>query len=425
MGASGSETGQSLVPEPPERITGTVAGIVVRVLVPVAAVPSQPPSTGRSLVVMPFRHEDPDVALANLGIASNHPSVGRVIAVAGDHEPTNQFLTNRVGDLPGTVQVVPQERHGRLRRGKGDAVNTGFRIFLEETDLERIHFYDADIKTFGEDWINRAETTLDLGFEAVRHYYPRSATDAMITWMVTRPSFALLWPRSELPWLEQPLSGELAFSRSAAKRIAQDDLVQAQSDWGIDTMLSYATVSNGLSICEVYVSRGKDHALYNSLADIKIMMLECLAAVQQVGKAPDPQTVVHRIEYPHSVSPAITEKIGYDIEATQLLLAGGWSRNQEQLLADHFPSEVCIGAKAWKTWPDATFMDEPTWLNTLLVLLEFFDLDDPEWCDLAFRLWLGRVLHYTLRIAVRGHSFSMSYLHHMVRRCVEFALSRR
>ncbi len=25
---------------------------------------------------------------------------------------------------------------------------------------------------------------------------------------------------------------------------------------------------------------------------------------------------------------------------------------------------------------------------------------------LAFRLWVGRVLHYTLRIAVRGHAFA-------------------
>lgn len=397
---------------------------MIRVLVPVAAVPSQPPMKGRSLVVMPFRHEDPDLALANLGIASNHPSVGQVIAVAGDHEPTNRILTDGVVDLPGSVRVIRQERHGRLRPGKGDAVNTGFRYFLEETDLKRIHFYDADIKTFGEDWISKAESALDLGFDTVRHYYPRAATDALITWMVTRPSFALLWPTSELPWLEQPLSGELAFSRSAAKRIAQDDLVQAQSDWGIDTILSYASVSNGFSIYEAYVSRGKDHALYSSLADIKVMMLECLAAVQQVGKAPAPQIVVHRIEYPHSVSPAIAEKIGYDIEATQLLLSADWTEDQERLLKDHFPSEVRFGAMAWKKWPDARFMDEATWLNTLSILLAIFDLDDQEWCDLAFRLWLGRALHYTLRVAVRGHSYSMSYLHDMVRRCVEFALAR-
>lgn len=401
-----------------------MTGIAVRVLGTVAADPSQPPLKGRSLVVMPFRHEDPDLALTNLGIAANHPSVGLVIGVAGDHEPTNRLLSERVADLTGRVRVVRQQRHGRLRPGKGDAVNTGLRIFLEETDLERIHFYDADIKSFGADWISQAETALDLGFEAVRHYYPRSATDAMITWMVTRPGFALLWPRSELPWLEQPLSGELAFSRSAAKAIAQDDLVQAQSDWGIDTMLSYATVSHDLSIYETYVSRGKDHALYNSLADIKVMMLECLAAVQRAGKAPAPQAPIHRIEYPHSVSPAIAEKLGYDVEATQLLLSAAWTKGQEKLLADHFPTEVLLGALAWKKWPDATFMNESTWLNTLGVLLELFDLDDQDWCDLAFRLWLGRVLHYTLRVAVRGHSHAMSYLHDMVRRCVEFAVAR-
>ena len=34
--------------------------------------------------------------------------------------------------------------------------------------------------------------------------------------------------------------------------------------------------------------------------------------------------------------------------------------------------------------------------------------------SLAFRLWIGRVLHYTLRIAVRGHEFADAYLHEMV-----------
>jgi mannosylglycerate synthase len=388
----------------------------------VATDPSQVRSKGVSLIVMPFRHEDPDVALTNLGIAALHPSVGRVLAVAGDDETTTRIIREGVGRLGGPIEVIPQERLGLLRSGKGDAVNTGFRFFLEETTLERIHFYDADIKSFSADWISKAEAAMDMGYEAVRHYYPRAATDAMITWMVTRPGFALLWPVSELPWLEQPLSGELAFSRSAAKTIATDDLVQTQSDWGIDTVLSFSTVAHGLSIYEPYISRGKDHALYNSLADLKVMMLECLAAIQTSTMARAPQTVIHRIEYPHSVSPAIAEKIAYDIEVTQRLLAAGWNKGQEVLLVKHFPPEVTSGALAWKAWPDTAFMDESTWLKTLSILLKQFELRDEEWCDLAFRLWLGRVLNYTLRVAVRGHSYATAYLHDMIRRTVGFAL---
>jgi len=372
---------------------------------------------------MPFRHEDPDVALTNFGIAASHPSVGQVLAIAGDDETTTRIIREGIAKLGGPILVIPQERRGRLRSGKGDAVNTGFGFFLEETSLERVHFYDADIQTFSADWITKAEVALDMGYEAVRLYYPRAATDAMITWMITRPGFALLWPESELPWLEQPLSGELAFTRSAAKTIASDDRVQAQSDWGIDTVLSICTVAHGLSIYELYISGGKDHALYGSLADIKVMMLECLAAIQTSQLGPTPQSVVHRIEYPHSVSSAIAETIGYDIEATQRLLAGRWSESQETLLVSHFSPEVISGALAWRLWPDATFMDESTWLKTLSILLTQFDLRNDDWCELAFRLWLGRVLHYTLRIAVRGHSYAMAYLHDMIRRSIEFALA--
>lgn len=388
-----------------------------------AAVPSQVRAIQTTLVVMPFRQEDPEIAMLNLGIAASHPSVGQVLAVAGDHDPTTRVIVE--GAQSGSVKILTQERHGRFRSGKGDAVSTGFRFFLEETSFERIHFYDIDIKTFGDDWITNAESALDLGYDAVRHYYPRAATDAMITWMVTRPGFALLWPESELPWLEQPLSGELAFSRSAAKIIASDPLVVNQSDWGIDTAISFSTISHGLAVYESYVSRGKAHALYDTLADIKVMMLECLGALQQARTGPPPQPGLHRVEHPNSVSPAIADELGFDVERTQRLLAAGWTNSQEQLLTRFFPLEVTSNALLWKTWPDTAFMDEARWLETLSILLRHFDLEDPDWCEVAFRLWLGRVLHYTLRIAARGYGYAMSYLHDMIRRSAEFALNSR
>ena len=37
-----------------------------------------------SMVVFPFKTEDPDVAVANLRIAATHPRVARVVAVGGD-----------------------------------------------------------------------------------------------------------------------------------------------------------------------------------------------------------------------------------------------------------------------------------------------------------------------------------------------------
>jgi len=358
--------------------------------------------------------------IGNLRAAAAHPSVRLVLAVTGDHEETNQAIEAAVADMGPRVRTLPQQRLGTLRSGKGDAINTGFQMFLTNTEFERIHFYDADIKTFDGDWITKAETALDLGYQAVRHFYPRAATDAMITWMVTRLGFAVLWAPSQLPTIEQPLSGELAFSREAAVIVAADPRVKSQSDWGVDTAITFASIAHGLSVYESYIARGKDHALYGSLTDIKVMMVECLAALQRLRSSTDEVLApVHRVtEPPDSVSDVIAQQIGFDIEATQRLLAENWTPQQEALLITHFPENVAMRARLWREWPDTSWLDEKTWLTTLSILLDRFVPDDQDWVDLAFRLWVGRVLHYALRIAVRGHAFADGYLHQMVERAI-------
>jgi mannosylglycerate synthase len=397
--------------------------------VPDVSPSSSPPSSreARSLVVIPILNEDLEVVVDNLRAAAAHPSVGLVLAVTGDHDETNHAVEAAVTVIGSAVRILPQRRLGTLRPGKGDAINTGFQVFLDDGEFDRIHFYDADIKTFDGDWITKAEAALDLGYHAVRHFYPRAATDAMITWMVTRPGFAAWWPQSQLPTIEQPLSGELAFSREAAAIIAADSRVKSQSDWGVDTAITFATIAHGLSIYESYIARGKDHALYSSLTDIKVMMVECLGALQRLRSNSDPALprVQRTSEPPDSVSPQIAQQIGFDIEATQRLLAENWTSRQEALLTAHFPEPIATSARLWRDWPDTSWLDEETWLTTLPILLDRFSPDNEDWTELAFRLWVGRVLHYALRFAVRGHAFADAYLHRMVERAIaEFSALR-
>jgi mannosylglycerate synthase len=390
--------------------------------VPDVSPSSSPPFSreARSLVVIPILNEDLEVVVSNLRAAAAHPSVGLVLAVTGDHEKTNHAIEAAITDIGARARVLPQQRLGTLRPGKGDAINTGFQVFLDDGEFDRIHFYDADIKTFDGDWITKAETALDLGYQAVRHFYPRAATDAMITWMVTRLGFAAWWPQSQLPTIEQPLSGELAFTREAAGIVAADSRVKSQSDWGVDTAITFATISHGLSVFESYIARGKDHALYSSLTDIKVMMVECLGALQRLRSTSDLALphVERMSEPPDFVSPQIAQQIGFDIEATQWLLTERWTPRQEALLTDHFPEHIATRARLWREWPDTSWLDEETWLATLTILLDRFSPDDEDWTDLAFRLWVGRVLHYALRFAVRGHAFADAYLHQMVERAV-------
>jgi mannosylglycerate synthase len=370
-----------------------------------------------SLVVFPFKVEDPRVVLANLTTAAAHSSTTRVLAVgAGEESTFSAVASARAGIAQETstpVDLIVQDRIGSMRPGKGDGMNTALRYFLTETDVDRIHFYDADITSFGPDWITQAESAADLGYDVVRHFFPRSSTDAMITWMVTRTGFALLWPRTELPRIEQPLGGELLFTRRVVEALVADDRVQAQSDWGIDTLYTFSSVQAGFSVYETYVKQGKAHALYGGLTDLKTMLVECFGAMQSLIGEEVAEGVTHRVEATAAVGPGITEKIGYDIEKTLQMPMHGWSDRQVDLL-DEFPEPVRSGVLANRESATFAFMDEEAWLDAYRTFLEQFVLGDDDWEELLFRMWVLRVLGYTTSRALRGYEHAQRYLRSMI-----------
>jgi mannosylglycerate synthase len=373
-----------------------------------------------SLVVFPFKREDPDVLLKNVRIAAAHPRVGGVVCIGADEEDTcfraAAAAAPEIARATGKrVEVIVQERIGSKRPGKGDAMNTGLRYFLAKTDYERIHFYDADILSFSEEWITKAEDAADQGYQVVRHYFPRASTDAMITWFITRTGFALLWPRSELPRIEQPLGGELLLTRPVAEALVANPRVQAQSDWGIDTLYTFATVAGGFRMYETYIGVGKLHKLYGTLADLRTMLVECFSALQSLAGEKVPEGTVHHIEYQGPVSETVKTKIGYNFDGTLALLAQGWTERQLALL-DLFPTRVRDGLARSRSFPQLGFMDDDAWYETYQVLLREFRAGDPDWQELLFKLWIVRVLAYTVTVALRGYDVAMHYLHEMVER---------
>ncbi|NIV34953.1 MAG: hypothetical protein GWN58_37505, partial [Anaerolineae bacterium] len=56
--------------------------------------------------------------------------------------------------------------------------------------------------------------------------------------------------------------------------LASDPFVVARSDWGIDTVLTHATSTVGVSLFEHYVADGKRHSLYGSLEELRDMVVE-------------------------------------------------------------------------------------------------------------------------------------------------------
>ena len=372
-----------------------------------------------SLVVFPVGDEDPEVVAANLATAAGHRRVVEVWAVTSDDSRSiaaAEGAAARIGGLGSApVKVLPQARIGEMRPGKGDAMNTALRASAER-GFERTHFYDSDITNFDRSWIDGAEDAADHGYEVVRHRFPRAATDAMITWMVTRPGFALLFPGTVLPRLGQPLGGEVLVSRAAVEALVADETVARRSDWGIDTLITYATSTSGLPLYEHLVPGGKRHTLYGSLAELRTMVVECLDAVASLrGEPGPPPDAVFASDPPAPISDDLKATVAFDFDPSFSLLSGGWGP-AEAGLAETLPGALGERLDSVAEPSDVAFLDADLWREALLFLLDGFRLGDERWEALAFRLWLARVLAYTTGPGAECYDHAIDYLETTIRR---------
>jgi mannosylglycerate synthase len=352
-----------------------------------------------SLVVFPFKEEDLTVVSANLATAAGHARVDEVWAVAAADDAAMAGVSQAATDIAAAiripVRVFPQERLGTFRPGKGDGMNTAI-ARAAERGFERVHFYDADITNFDESWIDGAERAADREFDVVRHRFPRAATDAMITWMVTRPGLALLFGGTLLPRLGQPLGGELLLTGDVIEALAADPFVIDRSDWGIDTVITHATATLGVGIYEHNASDGKRHALYGSLRDIEEMLLECLDAVVSLRGRSRPDAGFDA-DPPEPVPEDLKRTVAYDLEATRAAIAQPANLSERAILER-------LGVL------NPIAMDDQRWREVFPALLEGFRLDDPGWRSAAFRLWVERVIHYTTHQVPLGFDAAMAYL---------------
>jgi mannosylglycerate synthase len=371
-----------------------------------------------SLAVFPFKDEDPGLVIANLGKAASHPRIDEVWAVASEEGPLTRIVEAEAAaigaDMGKPIQVVHQERIGVYRPGKGDAMNTAIRLAAGQ-GRERVHFYDADITNFDASWIDGAEQAADRGYGVVRHRFPRAATDAMITWMVTRPGFALLFPGTFLPRLNQPLGGEVLLSRAALEALADSDMVTSRSDWGIDTVITFVTSTLGIGLYEHLVADGKRHTLYGSLEELRSMVVECLDALAGLAglRGPHP-SARHGSDPPAPVPDDLKRTVAYDLDSTLPLLSSGWTEEELALTAG-LPRGIRDGLNAYTERADIAFMDAAAWSEALQFLLSGFRLGDRAWESLAFRLWLTRVVSYTTNQAQAGYDHAIEYLEATIR----------
>lgn len=373
------------------------------------------PRRPTSLIVFPFKQEEVSVVASNLRIASAHESTAEVWAVAAAEDAAMAAVQSAAEDIhEGPIRVFAQERLGSLRSGKGDGMNTAI-ARAAESGFERVHFYDADITNFDRSWIDGAEAAADGGYQVVRHRFPRASTDAMITWMITRPLLAKQFPGTVLPSLGQPLGGELLLGRNAVEALASDRFVRARSDWGIDTVITHATASLGFPMYEHNVLDGKRHALYGRLDEIRAMAIECLdAAISLRDRARPSSTGLFAADPPAPAPGDLKHTVAYDVGPTIELLTEGWSP-EEQGLAESFPAGLRDDVLTNVDAPSFDFMTAEVWSETLDTLGVGFVLGDAAWESLAFRLWLMRVLAYTTKEALWGYDAAIGYLEQTIR----------
>ena len=364
-----------------------------------------------SVIAIPFKNEDPNVVLANIRTAAGHSRIEEVWAIG--HTPDiRRGVDEIIGEGPARIILFPEERLGSLRPGKGDAMNTALQR-AEGAGIDRLHFYDADILNFDSDWIDGAEEAADRGFEVVRHTFPRAATDAMITWFVTRPMLAIKYPGTILPRIGQPLGGELLLTREAISDLARNEDVRSRSDWGIDTVLTHAAVASGFSLYEHHVPDGKQHALYGSLVELRDMVLECFDAAASLDPR-QPPPVRHQRDADAAVPESLKATTAYDYDSSARIVTATPSPQESDLIKRLQP-ELSRPVRDLAERGDWSGLDAPTWYDFLTFALPRFQLGDPGWDAFLFRMWTGRVLWYTTKVAIDGYDAAMGYLESTVR----------
>jgi Mannosylglycerate synthase, GT domain len=362
-----------------------------------------------NVVAIPFLDEAPEVVSRNLELAASHPAIERVWAIHEGADTPGWAVKRSFSSI---VEFVQEQRIGTFRSGKGDAMNTAIAM-AQHTGVSRLHFYDADITNFGHDWIDGAQQGADKGYDVVRHSFPRAATDAMITWMVTKPGFAIKYPGTPLPRIGQPLGGEVLLTESAIATMAESSRVRSRSDWGIDTAITFTTAEAGHSLYEHHVPDGKRHALYGSLAELRDMAVECFDTMARLPRIAIPD-IDHHSEPVTPVPADLQQKSGYSVDQTLALLTSPWADGEMEAVETLTPEMVDAVLRLQETG-DFWFLDEEAWFAILgtAFTLGALAADSSEY-QLFFRLWVGRVLNYTEAHASRGYEHALSYLQQTV-----------
>ncbi|CAN5231294.1 hypothetical protein BH18ACT5_BH18ACT5_14860 [soil metagenome] len=136
------------------------------------------------------------------------------------------------------------------------------------------------------------------------------------------------------------------------------------------------------------------------------MLAECLHALQRLRTGPSPKPIAHHVDLETAPASSLTRLVAFDAARTTQLLKRPLTKSGQDLMDAHFSPAL---ARAGRD-DLIRVLDTPNWLEALRVLITRAVYAKSDWTDVAFRLWIARVLHYTRNEVPRGYEHATGYI---------------
>jgi glycosyltransferase involved in cell wall biosynthesis len=151
-------------------------------------------------------------------------------------------------------QIKPwQEKVVSIYRGpagKGTALRSVFEA-AEKLQVRACAVVDADLRSITSDWVfYLLDPILEKGYEFVAPIYRRHKNDATITNNIVYTLTRALYGRR----IRQPIGGDFAFSLSAAKFFAEQDVWETDvARYGIDIWMTTTAITQAFKLCQSHL----------------------------------------------------------------------------------------------------------------------------------------------------------------------------
>ncbi len=151
--------------------------------------------------------------------------------------------------------------------GKGAAMQAGLKAALRRNP-DIILFLDSDTWNLTPEWIDHLiEPLISDEYDMTRGRYYRASNDGAVTQLVAKPMLQAFF--SEVSWVEQPLSGEVAAKKDVWKTLLRKN---PPNGWGADVWFLVEAGMKNFRIKEVFLGTKEHISFLNHSDDLASLM---------------------------------------------------------------------------------------------------------------------------------------------------------